>query len=211
MNAAAPAHRKMRPILSEAPVDFAEIYDENVELVSVATTVSDRVRPAVDTLLAHPGLQAQWIQGGCDLKPPVGEGRRQDIGAALTQLRDDIEVPVEMLRELLGCESCGVRIKVLKGPMCPRFHVDRVPCRMLMTYDGPGTEWIGADDVDWSAVAAGDPQPCRQGGSIQQFTNGSWSLLKGGTWDGDFPGVIHRSPQSERRRLLVTLDPIFSD
>ncbi|HAK52328.1 MAG TPA: hypothetical protein DCM54_10575 [Gammaproteobacteria bacterium] len=35
-------------------------------------------------------------------------------------------------------------------------------------------------------------------------------MLKGGNWQDDFSGVVHRSPHQEGERLLLTLDPIFS-
>ena len=95
--------------------------------------------------------------------------------------------------------------------MCPRFHVDRVPCRMLRTYAGPGTEWIAHDHINPQRFSARDEIPLAPGGEVQQLPTGVWSLLKGGLWDGDFPGVVHRSPSSSTARLLATLDPIFDD
>jgi hypothetical protein len=201
----------MRQIESDALVDFAEIYDESVELISVSLPEATNLRWAIALLLQRPGLQAQWIQGPKGNAQPVGSGRSEDTNRALQALRDDIDLPVDLLGELLGSEACGVRIKVLEGPMCPRFHVDKVPCRMLKTYAGPATEWIAHEQVDSDAVRAGHPQPTLPGGHIQQLATGAWSLLKGGTWDGDFGGVVHRSPSSRERRLLISLDPIFSD
>ncbi len=201
----------MRHVESTALVDFAEIYSESVEMVSItASPWGDAVSAAIDTLLSEPGLQAQWVQGSSDAHRKPGNERREDIGDALNVLRHDIDLPVDLLKELLGCESCGVRIKVLEGPMCPRFHVDKVPCRMLMTYAGPGTEWIAHQDVDVDGFATGDPEPTRPGGRVRQLPSGVWSLLKGGNWDGSFGGVVHRSPSDIGRRLLVSLDPIFA-
>ncbi len=201
----------MRHVQSTALVDFAEIYNEDVEMVSVTASLGDAVTNAVDTLLAEPDLQAQWVQGGAESGSIPRSGRRDEVNDALDVLRDDISLPVELLRELLGCESCGVRIKVLEGPMCPRFHVDKVPCRMLMTYAGPGTEWIANHEVDADGFETGDPDPTVSGAHVQQLPAGVWSLLKGGNWHDSFGGVVHRSPSKGDRRLLVSLDPIFSD
>jgi len=209
LNAPAVTQRAMRHVKSMALVDFAEIYDDTVELVSVTVPPSSGISNAIQTLLGEPGLQIQWVQGSSDSSPSPS-GRRRDLDEALNILRSDIETPVEVLQELLDCESCGVRIKVLEGPMCPRFHVDRVPCRMLMTYSGPGTEWIAYEDLNRSALAEGDAVPLREGRSVKHLDTGSWSLLKGGTWDGVFSGVMHRSPTSTERRVLVSIDPIFS-
>lgn len=43
---------------------------------------------------------------------------------------------------LVGARRVGLRLRVLDGPMCPRFHVDNVPLRLLTTYVGPGSEWL---------------------------------------------------------------------
>jgi hypothetical protein len=44
-----------------------------------------------------------------------------------------------MYQCLFEPEAIGLRIHVLADTMCPRFHVDRVPVRLLCTYRGPGT------------------------------------------------------------------------
>ncbi|MEL7045077.1 MAG: DUF1826 domain-containing protein [Pseudomonadota bacterium] len=202
--------RAMRHVEGVALVEFAEIYDESVELVSVSRPVSDTVDTASQTLLRDAGLQAQWIQGGTGATgAPIG-GRSHDCADALQALHDAMEAPVEVLRELLECESCGVRVKVLDGPMCPRFHVDQVPARMLITYAGPGTDWISHNDIDLRAMASREPEPLRPGCTVRSLATGAWSLLKGGRWDSDYCGVLHRSPAGSGLRLLVSLDPIFS-
>ncbi len=216
MNAQVPAgpetvRRPMRHVEGVALVEFAEIYDEAVELVSVSRPVSDAVDAASQVLLRDAGLQAQWMQGGPGASGAPRSGRQEDFADALQALHDVMETPVEVLRELLDCESCGVRVKVLDGPMCPRFHVDQVPARMLITYAGPGTEWIAHNDIDPQRMASKEPEPLRQGCPVRSLATGSWSLLKGGRWDSDFRGVLHRSPSDAGRRLLLSLDPIFAD
>lgn len=210
MNAPAKTPVAMRHIESAALVDFAEIYERDVELVSVRLHCRDIVNAAVQTLLSCQGLQAQWIQGSTlDLIEP-GLGRSRAVRDALNTLRTEIATPVEVLEELLGCGSCGVRIKVLDGPMCPRFHVDRVPCRMLRTYGGAGTEWIANGECDFAALANADPTPLLPGSSIRRLDAGAWSLLKGGKWHDGFAGVVHRSPATSEPRLLVSIDPVFT-
>lgn len=41
-----------------------------------------------------------------------------------------------------------VELITLRKPMCPRFHQDQVPCRLLITLAGPATEWIPSAQVD---------------------------------------------------------------
>ena len=46
---------------------------------------------------------------------------------------------------------------------------------------------------------------------VKQFKAGEWSLLKGGTWQSQFNGVVHRSPNINEDRLMLSLDPIFDE
>ena len=143
------------------------------------------------------------------------ESGRLDILVNSSEVRgrllDEINGARELLGELIECEQIGVRLQTLSSPMCPRFHVDNVPCRMLITLCGAGTEWISNNDVDWEVLTDLDTvaPPLKPDGSIQNLNSGYWSLLKGGAWSEEFGGVVHRSPHGEGDRLLLSLDPIF--
>ena len=202
----------MRNVLSDNLGDFVAIYDEDVELVSVKRPEADTFVSAAERLMtSRHGVQAQWTQAAND----TGAAERA-LGAAFDAgaralLSAEISTACVLLSELLECERVGVRMETLRAPMCPRFHVDQVPCRMLVTLAGPGTEWIASDHVDRDAFAdlGSDAPPLQSDGEIRQLASGYWSLLKGGAWDGAFGGVVHRSPHAEGQRLLLSLDPIF--
>ena len=57
-----------------------------------------------------------------------------------------------MLRYLFELKSVGLRLTALGHAMCPRFHVDRVPCRLATTYFGSATEWLPHDRVNRSKL-----------------------------------------------------------
>ena len=61
---------------------------------------------------------------------------------AATILSKDILKLVEMFCCLFGLKQAGLRLIALDTAMCPSFHVDRVPCRLITTYQGIATEWI---------------------------------------------------------------------
>ena len=100
--------------------------------------------------------------------------------------------------------------------MCPRFHVDRVPCRLLTTYHGIATEWIPHTFADRKKLGSGNQgMSDEQSGliqtlnEIQQLNTGEVALLKGEAWEeNEDKGLIHRSPilQNGSKRLLMTLD-----
>ncbi|NIF18878.1 DUF1826 domain-containing protein [Pantoea sp. Cy-639] len=106
---------------------------------------------------------------------------------------------------LLGARRIGVRLRVLDGAMCPRFHVDHVPLRLLCTYGGVGSEWLEEGVVDRSRLQHEQPAVDK----VRRLAAGEVALLKGEKWLGnEGAGLIHRSPLTPvgERRLLVSLD-----
>ncbi|QXI22837.1 DUF1826 domain-containing protein [Pseudomonas iranensis] len=109
---------------------------------------------------------------------------------------------------LLGARRIGVRLRVLDKAMCPRFHVDHVPVRLITTYAGIGSQWLEEGAMDRLQLGQADAEP-QGAASIRQLNSGDVALLKGEKWHGNEGfGLIHRSPQPApgERRLLLTLD-----
>lgn len=131
-------------------------------------------------------------------------------------LCDYIELLVDMFCTLFELKGVGLRLAILDQAMCPKFHVDKVPCRLVTTLSGIGTQWLPDDQVDRSKLGAGSlGLPDKTSGIVQNQTNiknmsaGDVSLLKGEGWyNNENRGAVHRSPalSSHERRLLLTLD-----
>lgn len=120
----------------------------------------------------------------------------------------DLQWLVSAFACLLGARRIGLRLRVLNKAMCPRFHVDHVPVRLITTYAGIGSQWLkeGVMDREQLGQANAEPHGMSQ---IQQLKRGDVALLKGEKWLGNEGfGLIHRSPQPVpgERRLLLTLD-----
>ena len=117
----------------------------------------------------------------------------------------------KILRKLTKCKKVNIKLTSLRSPMCPIFHVDNIPCRFLVTLYGSGTEWIPHDEVDWKIFDEKDSNknPLKDRYKIKNFKTGEWSLLKGGSWQENFNGVVHRSPHNNEERLLLSIDPYF--
>ena len=115
----------------------------------------------------------------------------------------------KILRKLTKCKKVNIKLTSLRSPMCPIFHVDNIPCRFLVTLYGSGTEWIPHDEVDWKIFDEKDSNksPLKDRSKIKNFKTGEWSLLKGGSWQENFNGVVHRSPHNNEERLLLSIDP----
>ncbi|RRV09023.1 DUF1826 domain-containing protein [Pseudomonas sp. v388] len=109
---------------------------------------------------------------------------------------------------LLGADSVGLRLRTLDKAMCPRFHVDHVPMRLITTYAGVGSQWLKEDAIDRKRLGEAGAEP-RDPLCIQQIECGDVALLKGERWRGnEGRGLVHRSPQlaHNERRLILTLD-----
>jgi hypothetical protein len=197
----------MRQVISDQLSDFAAIYDDDVEIVSVSRPQASTCEALAKELISSRQLpRVRWVQDAGDPHAPA----RELPALVDTALLEQIARASELLAELTDCQQVGVRLATLRAPMCPRFHVDHVPCRMLITLSGEGTEWIPNGDVDWAVFSDLDSTepPVLAERGIQQLPTGHWSLLKGGAWDESFGGVVHRSPHREGERLLLSLDPI---
>ena len=109
---------------------------------------------------------------------------------------------------LFDAKRIGLRLRILDKAMCPRFHVDHVPVRLITSYAGVGSEWL--EEGVMARRRLGDPgaEPSDPA-LIQRAEAGHVLLAKGEKWIGnEGGGLIHRSPQppAGERRLLLTLD-----
>lgn len=131
-------------------------------------------------------------------------------------LRADITLLVEMFDCLFNAEQIAIRLSRLDRAMCPRFHVDKIPCRLVTTYIGAGSEWLKEHDIQRQFLGRGaNGQPDQSSGliapdaEVQRLQSGHVALLKGDAWAGnEGRGVVHRSPavNSSHSRIILTLD-----
>ncbi|CCQ12480.1 hypothetical protein PALB_34190 [Pseudoalteromonas luteoviolacea B = ATCC 29581] len=137
-----------------------------------------------------------------------------DLLKALARFCSAPEFAESILRliDMFGClfdnKHIGIRIATLDAPMCPRFHVDKLLCRMICTLSGAGTQWLPYSAgyqlehilPDASNVAAND---------ILSLNCGDVGLFKGSKWpDAEHLAVVHRSPiqTNNIKRFVLTLD-----
>nr|WP_300311048.1 DUF1826 domain-containing protein [Halomonas sp.] len=139
--------------------------------------------------------------------------RRLPAPASAQSLVDDIQTLAEAMAYLFDAEMVGIRLRLLDSAMCPRFHCDNLPVRLVTTYHGPGSEWLPEAAVNRAGL--GIPKPDKpeivaDSTAIQQLQVGDLGLLKGSGWMGnEHRGLVHRSPalDSGQKRLLMTIDP----
>lgn len=120
----------------------------------------------------------------------------------------DVTWLVELYTELLEARRIGLRLRLLDKAMCPRFHVDPVPLRLVCSYAGPGSQWLAEGAMDRRRLGDALAEPTAAE-AIHSLRSGEVALLKGERWKGnEGAGLIHRSPTlaAGQRRLLLTLD-----
>ena len=129
---------------------------------------------------------------------------------------EDLSLLAEMYAYLFELEEVGLRLAVVHRAMCPRFHIDKLGCRLVTSYHGAGTEWLANDKVDRAKLGHGSQgMPDDSSGlyqneaDIQKAQAGDVLLLKGEGWfENEGKGIVHRSPTVAHGewRLLVTMD-----
>ena len=122
------------------PVVLSEIYDEQTNIAvwkrALTPSLEDAVKEFLDSgLVGEITLTTGSENALSDICESLGE-------QSPLALRKDIAQLVEMYCVLFDVKRVGLRLRVLDSPMCPRFHTDKVPCRLICTYHGVGTEWL---------------------------------------------------------------------
>ena len=185
------------------------IYEEDVNLVIGRQLLpqSAALNQAINALLDSPQTPALRLSGTPD---QCRQAVLRDLPAVdhASALADAVYLVADAFCTLFDLEKTGLRLERLERAMCPRFHVDRVPVRLLLTFAGAGTEWLTEDNCERSQLGGGG-EPCRSAAAIQHLQAGDIALLKGEEWEGnEGRGLVHRSPavSGGERRLMLTLD-----
>jgi hypothetical protein len=123
-----------------------------------------------------------------------GEGR--------DQFTCDVAELAGRFATLFGTELVDLRIELVTGRACWKFHRDCVPARMLTTYRGKTTQWVSLDDGREALRAQ------RQfDGEVHRLGKHDVALFKGSA-SPQGSGIVHRSPPATRRtpRFLLCLN-----
>ena len=131
------------------------------------------------------------------------------------QLFGELLPYVEEFKELTQAKRLFARLLKTKEQMCPLFHVDNIPLRMLVTLKGAGTEWLDEADARRQGLGKGrNDKIVRDGALVQQLKPFQIALMKGQLFSGHYgKGLIHRSPEAERHchsRYIFKLDAVLA-
>lgn len=209
--------RYAHAFLSDELADLSAIYESDINICVVKRSVDSALDNFINTLLPTKN-EVSFVE---NIKPSEFDFSHLIKNAEhLPGYRDfcmDVGRLAVIFSDLFDLKRVGLRLRTLDKPMCPRFHVDSVTCRLVCTYGGMGTEWLEdvyVDHVKLGSASAGlmdehsglilDPDAAH---IMPTYAVG---LLKGNAWEGNEQhGAVHRSPQFNQalpRRLLLTLD-----
>jgi hypothetical protein len=206
-------HRKASE--STDPEVLADIYDPATNIVTWKRKLNENLTSSIDRLFDE--TQSLKVEGDVTAESVrTFLANRLDDLECLEALSSEIAELVDMFCCLFDLEDAGLRLTMLDHAMCPRFHTDKVPCRLVTTFQGSATEWLPHELVDRSKLGHGNNGlPDDESGiykdesDIRRLRSGDVALIKGELWEGnENAGLVHRSPKLEpgEKRLLLTLD-----
>jgi hypothetical protein len=200
--------------------DLALIYQPDVNLCIARR----RIAPWVEGFVARVLSAGRSFETEAQFegeRPPVEDLLPEDfrtLNGAEAWL-SDVDYLVGLFRDLFEPRALGLRLRAMDKAMCPRFHVDRVPVRMVCTYGGCGTEWLPETSLDRKKLSHGAcGKPDEESGlildpaAIRSMPAFAIGLMKGELWQNNQGrGAVHRSPRptpEQPHRLLLTLDSL---
>lgn len=119
-------------------------------------------------------------------------------------LARDIAAHAARLADLVDRDNVAIRLEIVETDACKKFHADYVSLRLILTYAGPGTQWLDQGDAARLHDGAAIETLC-----VRAIPTGDVALFKGRKWARDAP-IIHRSPpiaDTGQRRLVLVIDP----
>ena len=200
---------------SDKPEVMTDIYKDDVNIAIWQRSLSSELLNAAERIIT---LNRQFKFSASISLNAISDVLYKELGKTpeAKLISADVSEVADMFCYLFDLDRVGLRLATLDQAMCPKFHVDRVPCRLVSTYSGVATQWLSHSDVNRKKLGIGsNGLPDDQSGlyldntDIHQLSCGDVGLLKGESWvNNEGGGLVHRSPDltKQKKRLLLTLD-----
>jgi len=149
------------------------------------------------------GVAPARLQQIVDRVSPAPSSGRRALVSDMAQL-------VTLYARIAGCSAVFVRLEAVAGDASSRFHVDWLGLRLLVSYAGPGTQYLPEWAIDRDALMTNPDAICKDTNAIAQVPTGSVALFKGSGYAGQTGfGAVHRSPPlsaGHERRLVFVIN-----
>ncbi|WP_312270788.1 DUF1826 domain-containing protein [Pseudomonas sp.] len=191
-----------RQVAGDTPAVLADVLHEGINLAIWNRCLPLHIEQFARMLtgVAEPFAQSLVVQlEDAEAEPNLSQlaGTHKDLEGHEGFVAD-VAWLVKAFAYLLNARRVGVRLRLLDKAMCPRFHVDHVPLRLVTTYSGPGSLWSGKGQLTTISLD-----------EAHQLAPGAVALLKGDKWEGnEGAGIVHCSPAlaAGEKRLFLSLD-----
>lgn len=134
----------------------------------------------------------------------------------LRQIQLDIEEVGSVLARMLpNAEELMMKLELFGENGCSRWHQDNYVCRAIITYNGPGTDFVEHRNVNfWELENCGNNDHILLDKSQVLAVNAAdVFLIKGKLFPGAVNGIVHKSPEkryhadgTSMHRLCLKLD-----
>ncbi|MBS2012867.1 MAG: DUF1826 domain-containing protein [Deltaproteobacteria bacterium] len=200
--ARASAHEARALVTGSTPETLARIRERGIDAAVWRRMLSPELEQWVH-------LQAATREGEAAI---IAQSAEPDLAPVVAFLADeaprarllhDVAEIVRTYFSIVRPTRAFVELAIVSDDACRRFHVDRVGYRFLVTYAGPGTEWLPPSRPRSLRPEAASPS------EVARARTADVVAVKGDACPDD-PGygLVHRSPpieQSGSRRLVLRI------
>lgn len=203
-------------VFGEELADLEAIFEPHVQLATAPIRLGQEIAEHVRE--GRVGWSwKQFVGVDEDHQPDLNRLRSLQVGTAPggEALRAATAEVLEVVALLFNAEGLGVRVVNATRPPCPRYHVDRVAVRGVLTLVGRGSDYLLAHQVDRTKLghgAGGLPDEASglivPGAEPRHLEAGLVCLFKGEDWPSNAgKGLVHRSPPEDGNpRWILTVD-----
>lgn len=201
------------PALSMAR-ELGAILDADREIAIASRTLPAGLRASVEAQCRTVRGWSLTLEGAPDGALEDALRERLPVPDQAQALIDDVMGLARLMASLLAVKSLRIKLRLLEETMCPRFHCDNVTVRLVISWLGPGSEWLPEYALDRRGLGAPSPDKPEivvDASAIEQLATGDVALIKGSAWCGvGRGGLVHRSPSLApgQRRLMMSIDPL---
>lgn len=202
-----PSHPMREALFGETPESLTHIYEERCNLAVWQRSLTAEIEQYLDQVITADRRINLKTLFTCqsDMNGTIRETLKKILPEAdgRQALIEDMVQLIQMYECLFEPKMIGIRLATLQQAMCPRFHVDYLPARLVTTYVGSGSQWLEEPTAGVPRIPEQAPE------RYQQLSRGDVALLKGDGWyNNEGLGIVHRSPPVETgsNRLFMSLD-----
>lgn len=124
---------------------------------------------------------------------------------------EDVHRITKDFLKLSNQSEAHIKLEVITGDACTKFHVDNFDLRLFTTYWGPGTLWLKENNIRRYQLGSTNSKIVKDPMNIQQMDTCHVGILKGEPihLKGQRKGVVHMSPQISEwglKRVTMKID-----